>query len=242
MLRLHHLLLLDHVLDAGVLDVEIGSADLLVGPWRSCRARCRTARSWSASPPRPAWSSAISASKFCKCRHIRSLPASRACGAEYMWGQIAIERRHAGAERRFWRSGSRPAAAAVANSHAACRRRITRRRWTPSSSRLKPHENGVWLTQSGAERQSTALFWPRMTMGERFMSHLKTFAAGLGLAALLSTGALRGRCRKLQGGQVRRCRLDRHPGHHRHRLSILLRRWAMSRKCRCCRCRSPTPR
>ncbi len=29
---LHHLLLLDHVLDAGVLDVEIGSADLLVGP------------------------------------------------------------------------------------------------------------------------------------------------------------------------------------------------------------------
>ena len=28
---LHHLLLLDHVLDAGVLDVEIGRADLLVG-------------------------------------------------------------------------------------------------------------------------------------------------------------------------------------------------------------------
>ena len=52
----HHLLLLDHVLDAGVLDVEVGGADLLRRSWRSCRARCRTARSWSASPRRPALS------------------------------------------------------------------------------------------------------------------------------------------------------------------------------------------
>ena len=108
-----------HVLDAGVLDVEIGGADLLVGLGELCRARCRTARSWSASPRRPAWSwqsrhrnSAVSP--------YRCLPASASSVREYMRARIAIERRHAAGSRRFW---LRAVAPAVANT-CRCRRRI----------------------------------------------------------------------------------------------------------------------